>query len=286
MLKLKLPSYTYAQSIDVCQEGITGNTELLSNIINNKIQLREGEVIYTASASTGELYTINPLIHNKGDNPIVVGDLRKSDLISLYNSYFSKSNKPARHIYDSIMLAADEKCPYCGGIGRPRNLDHYLPKSFYPQFSILPINLIPSCRDCNMDGKGADYCKIKDNQVLQPYLDNDRFFNSQWIFAKYVKFNDNNESGVIDFFTKPPHEWSDENKNRVNEHFKKFDLRIRYSKEAAPRLITYLSQINRLTEIGLSLIKAKETILEPVIESAPFVNHWERVMCLALIDDI
>lgn len=286
MLKLKLPSYSYIQSIDTCLEGITGDPELLSNIINNKIQLRKGEVIYTASASTGELCSINPLIHNKGEDPAVIGGLKKTDLVSLYNTYFSKSNKPARRIYDSIMLAADERCPYCGGIGRPRNLDHYLPKSFYPQFSILPINLVPSCRDCNMDGKGSKYCQKKDEQVLQPYLDGDEFFNKQWIFAKYIKNKDNNEPGMIDFFTNPPNEWLDEDKNRVNNHFKQFDLRLRYSKEAAPRLITYLSQINRLTEIGLSLIKAKETILEPVIESAPFVNHWERVMCLALIDDI
>ncbi|MGL5307054.1 MAG: hypothetical protein ACRC9Y_13070 [Aeromonas veronii] len=91
---------------------------------------------------------------------------------------------------------------------------------------------------------------------------------------------------MIDFFTNPPNEWTEENKNRVNNHFKQFDLRLRYSKEAAPRLITYLSQIRRLTDIGLNLITAKETILEPVIESAPFVNHWERVMCLALINEL
>lgn len=77
MLKLKLPSYPYIQSIDTCLEGITGDPELLSNIINNKIQLREGDVIYTASASTGELCSINPLIHNKGEDPAVIGGLKK-----------------------------------------------------------------------------------------------------------------------------------------------------------------------------------------------------------------
>lgn len=286
MIKLKFPNYSYTQSIDVCQEGITGNPDLLNKIINNKTQLSEVEIIYSTSASTGELYNINPLLHNKEDDPAVIGNLKKSDLLSLYNNYFSKQNKPARSIYDSIMIAADEKCPYCGGIGRPRNLDHYLPKAFYPQFSVLPINLIPSCRDCNMDGKGSDYFKIKDEQVLQPYLDSKTFFEIQWIFAKYIKSKDNNEPGMIDFFTNPPNEWSAENKSRVNNHFKQFDLRLRYSKEAAPRLVTYLSQIKRLTEVGLSLIMAKETILKPVIESSPFVNHWERVMCLTLINEL
>ncbi|MGL6354981.1 hypothetical protein ACSZMT_14755 [Aeromonas veronii] len=85
MIKLKIPNYTYIQSIDVCQAGITGNPELLDNITNNKTQLSEGEIIYTASASTGELYNINPLIHNKEDDPAVIGTL-KNQIYSHYTT--------------------------------------------------------------------------------------------------------------------------------------------------------------------------------------------------------
>lgn len=39
-------------------------------------------------------------------------------------------------------------CPYCG-FGEITELDHFLPSSSYPEFSIYTYNLIPSCHRCN-----------------------------------------------------------------------------------------------------------------------------------------
>lgn len=53
------------------------------------------------------------------------------------------------------------RCPFCG-ISESSTLDHYLPKEHYPEFSIFPKNLVPSCAVCNTrkrDGilvKGTD----------------------------------------------------------------------------------------------------------------------------------
>lgn len=40
------------------------------------------------------------------------------------------------------------RCPFCG-ISETSTLDHYLPKEQYPEFSIFPKNLVPSCGVCN-----------------------------------------------------------------------------------------------------------------------------------------
>lgn len=40
------------------------------------------------------------------------------------------------------------RCPFCG-ISESSTLDHYLPKEQYPEFSVLPKNLVPSCAVCN-----------------------------------------------------------------------------------------------------------------------------------------
>ncbi|MEN5290209.1 hypothetical protein [Stenotrophomonas lactitubi] len=40
------------------------------------------------------------------------------------------------------------RCPFCG-IGESTTLDHYLPKEKYPEFSVFPKNLVPSCGYCN-----------------------------------------------------------------------------------------------------------------------------------------
>lgn len=285
MLKLDNPTYSYAQTMDICRQGITGNPDLLGRL-NDDIELLKTSVAdYVASASTGELYTIQAIPNPRNDDPIVIGTLKKSDLLKLYNTYFVNQDKPGRIIYDALMAAANEKCPFCGGIGRPRNLDHYLPKAHFPQFSVLPVNLVPSCRDCNMDGKGEDFATTEEAQVLQPYLDNDRYFNEQWICARYIA-GIGVEPGVIEFFVQPPEHWENAQKRRVEKHFNDFDLVLRFSKEAGPRLVTYLAQIQALTQIPLELEVAKNTILQPVIDSAPFLNHWERVMCLALMSEL
>lgn len=284
MLRLGMPPYTYSQALDCCRNGITGNTDLLQKLGDNHVRLENVAAFYVASASIGELYTIQATQNNQNDDPIVIGDLKKSDLIMLYSTYFAKKGKPARIIYDAMMAAAKEKCPFCGGIGRPRNLDHFLPKAHYPQFSVLPLNLVPSCRDCNMDGKGSDFATNEEDQVLQPYLDHDRFFSEQWVFASYLR-GVGSEPGVIEYFVDPPEYWSNAQKRRVEKHFNDFELGLRFSKEAGPRLVTYLAQMRELMGIPLSIEIAKSVILQPVIDSSPYVNHWERVMCLALMDD-
>ena len=285
MFRLTEPECSYEDVIASCCQGITGNDELLNRVNLSDEELRESGERYASSASTGKLYTMPPIQDTKNFNQLVLGKLSKSDFLTLYKTYFSNEEKQARKIYDALLIAADDRCPYCGGIGRPRNLDHYLPKKYYPQFSVLPFNLVPSCRDCNMDGKGQDCASLEEDQVLHPYLDKEEFFNEQWVFARYYP-SANGEPGRIDYFVEPPSHWGAAHKRRVESHFRDFDLGLRYSREAGPRLLTYLEQISNLTCDGLDLDAAKSTILQPAINSAPFANHWEKVMCLALIDDL
>jgi len=39
-------------------------------------------------------------------------------------------------------------CPFCGNPLKPLTLDHFIPKSIWPDYSILPNNLIPQCKSC------------------------------------------------------------------------------------------------------------------------------------------
>ncbi|MCA8323801.1 HNH endonuclease [Burkholderia cepacia] len=64
-----------------------------------------------------------------------------------------------------------DECPYCG-IGEPRTLDHYLPKETYPEFSILPVNLIPICNVCNTSYKGKKFLSAAGRRMfMHSYYD-------------------------------------------------------------------------------------------------------------------
>lgn len=280
MMRLDEPQYTFEQTIDECILGVTGNDSLHRNLIASKEDLKEAGRQYASTANTGELYTIQPL--NANGDPLVINALRKSDLVKVYEQYFRAGGKPARKIYDAILNAAKDKCPFCGGIGTPRNLDHFLPKVSYPQFSIFPKNLVPSCRDCNMDGKAQNFAKNAEDQIIQPYSDNQRFFINQWIFATYSAGNDD-EPGEFEYYTSPPEDWPEVDKQRAQKHFKDFDLAKRYATKAAEQLGTILRQIKSMTQANIDLNVIQSALLQPGVDTAQFSNHWQKAMYQALI---
>lgn len=63
-----------------------------------------------------------------------------------------------------------DACPMCGS-AVCSELDHALPKSVFPEFSILRENLVPSCGACNKK-KGAKYRGVRSpERFIHPYYD-------------------------------------------------------------------------------------------------------------------
>ncbi|MGY8770739.1 MAG: HNH endonuclease [Pirellulales bacterium] len=284
MIRLSEPQFSYQDTLSRCITGITGNTDLKKKLQENSPDIIAVEAQYIAAASGGKLHTIHPINGGKADDPDVIKTVKKSELIKVYNQYFVAAEKPARKIYNALLNSAKEKCPFCGGIGSPRNLDHFLPKAHFPQFSILPRNLIFACRDCNMDGKADDFAANEEDQIIQPYLDNDRFFLEQWIFANY-KAGNKDEPGEFEYYVLAPDAWAEVNKQRVRKHFEDFSLAKRYATKAAERLGTVLIQIKSMEQLGLNNREIK-SVLEPEVNNALFVNHWQKGMFQALIDEL
>ena len=90
----------------------------------------------------------------------------KDEQLRLYES--RKSGGPIKRIRNTPGIRC---CPVCGSpsIG---TLDHYLPKDAYPEFAVLPSNLIPACGLCNSGAKGvAIKGTLQDHRFLHPYFD-------------------------------------------------------------------------------------------------------------------
>lgn len=85
---------------------------------------------------------------------------------ALYDS--RKSIKPLLAIRRTGGLLS---CPVCGS-PTTGHLDHYLPKTTYPEFSIMQANLVPACNHCNSGGKRALYKGDQHpERFIQPYFD-------------------------------------------------------------------------------------------------------------------
>lgn len=59
-------------------------------------------------------------------------------------------------------------CPYCL-MRQPTSFDHFLPKDFFPEFSVLGWNLVWACDPCNRK-KGNRFVNAP-RQVINPYFD-------------------------------------------------------------------------------------------------------------------
>ncbi|OUS73090.1 hypothetical protein B5G52_05110 [Pseudoalteromonas sp. A601] len=280
MIKLDLKKIDMEYTFNACADGITDKKEQkrYNQSLPELINLADE---YVDLGEQGLLYKIPALSKENSDKP-VVGSIHSDELKELYNYYMVK-RPVGRKAYDKIMATAQERCPFCGGIGNPRNLDHYLPKKHFPLFSITPHNLIPSCRDCNMDGKGTRYAKQLEKQIIHPYLDNFIFFNSQWVFAEYKE----GQPGEINYYVSAPEQWGEHDKSRVEEHFRAFELARIYGRVASSHLGELLPQLNSMSEQfpdEPELIA--RILLKPVIESIEFKNHWKRVMYQAIIKNL
>jgi hypothetical protein len=285
MMRLRAPESDFGTTIDECIKGITGSKSLRTKMVTARPELLKAGLGYVSAGDLGELYLIDAVDTDTAKDPVVISTLIKSELVNLYQYYFLNKEKASRSIYDKLLNSAQEKCPFCGGIGTPRNLDHFLPKAHFPQFSIFPQNLVPSCRDCNMDGKAQTFAKTAGDQLIQPYVDHDRFFKDQWISAKYA-ITSPNAPGTISYFVDPPHGWNQIDKDRVKKHFNDFNLAKRYSVKAAELLGTTLMQASSMQKRGISNDLVREILLKPGIDNAPFINHWQKGMFQALYDHL
>lgn len=123
-------------------------------------------------------------------NSPLLSDEEKGDLKHCYNNKTIRLNTLKTDIKNQTIKIFKEKlCPYCL-VNTPTTYDHYLPKEEYPEFSILPNNLIMACTECNQ--KKNDYWKYNNNQsraILHFY--HDIIPDTQFLFANltYIKGN-------------------------------------------------------------------------------------------------
>ena len=199
------------------------------------------------------------------------------DLYSLYDSFMTPKSSCGRVHYDMIMnAAACSICPLCG-IGSVENLDHFLPRSIYPQFSIAFENLVPICRDCNT-AKLNQAPRSSAEVFFHPYYES--CSSHQWLKATI----DDRDSVTFSFSVPPSIPSSPENE-RLQNQFNLLRLSRRYAiraasefREAKDLLRDMFNAAGRMMLHGHLLNIAKSA------ESSPF-SAWKVAMYQAMASD-
>src|SRR5690606_27844428 len=169
---------------------------------------------YERKIKINELYKLRKNKSTKANKNtrVLNGLVTINEMKNVYTSYFVPKNSPGRAIYDRIMgQPKNSKCPFCFH-RQVSTLDHYLPKGYFPLLSVVPINLVASCKDCNFVKLG-ELPNKGSQEILHPYYDN--IENECWLKAEVVKTS----PVSLRFFVECPVGWDKILKERVEYHF-------------------------------------------------------------------
>lgn len=274
MRALTAPNYDPLGVFQTCINSIS-DADLLNRLNQTTNEIVVAARDYEQKAVTKLLYTIQP--NNCENDEIVLGTVTKKELKDVYSSHMVGRAKPARVIYDTLLSQAPlGRCPFCG-FGHASTLDHYLPKTKFPQLSVLPLNLVPSCKDCNT-GKSTAIATTANEQSLHPYFDHQNFIDEQWIYAEVIQTT----PATIRFFVEAPAHWNDIPKVRVKSHFEDFKLASRYSVEASNQLACLRDSLANYRDLlGPDGVRQHLTI-EAQSHARQHRNSWQTAMFQAL----
>jgi hypothetical protein len=172
-----------------------------------------------------------------------VGRVTKKEMEDVYTKRMVKKNGPGRAIYDKLMSSPRHgQCPLCGQ-RMVSTLDHYLPKAYYPALVVTPINLIPSCSDCNR-AKLDDVAATAEEQTLHPYFDSVE--SDVWLFATIRE----SIPAFATFSVRTSARWTTLKDKRVRHHFKVLKLAALYASHAAVEMRAIQQRLAQLLIAG------------------------------------
>ncbi len=169
----------------------------------------------------------------------------KDAIHSSFNTAFKKKikNDELKKVYEEC----EGICPYCGD-GKIEEVDHYVPKEDYPEFTLYPNNLIPLCNKCNKK-KGSKFIDGQNRrQFINFYYDN---IGSVEFLSVEISFNSMNikKSTKINYIADYSKIADGYLRRIVQDHYQYLDLLCRYNEAAVyeiSELIAVLqSQPNR-----------------------------------------
>jgi 5-methylcytosine-specific restriction endonuclease McrA len=221
-----------------CVAGIADNA-MQDRFLEARSTVQHRYVEFEIKTQHAQTFSIKSCRWGRDHQKIAI-EATKRDFTDLYSTYFASEGSVGRKYYDAIKIRAPlGKCPYCR-FGQVSTLDHFLAKSRYPALSVHPANLIPSCSDCNK-GKGSPVVK-QGTLGLHPYFESADIENDIWLYASV-----NHTSPLsITYNINPPAKWDDNQKERLNNHFKDFKLASRFAVEAATELAGLIDTLDDL----------------------------------------
>lgn len=268
MKKLPEPALEAETVLLACAATI-GDPDLRRRVRRQRVRITREEETYRRRGRQATLYRIAETDQ--------VGSVQGDEMVWLYDNKLSRKGDAARPHYDALKEAVPHnRCPFCSQ-RRVKSLDHYLAKTTHPIFAVTPLNLVPSCSDCNK-AKLAHLPENAGEQIMHPYFDNAD--TARWLVATVVQ----GTPPALVFSVREPPSWSGIRRARIKKHFDLLGLAELYGSHAGSELSNLKYSLEREYDAGGAA--AVRRFLRGQAESTQRAhrNGWQAAMFRALAE--
>lgn len=264
MFRIPLPRYDAETIFTNCIDR-TEDPELVETLTAERARVIKRCAMYAVHAKDMTLFEIEP------EPPV---HLIREDLAEIYDRVVVGGGE--RHVFLGIKAAAPyNRCPLCAHRD-VASLDHYLPRENYPEFAVLPMNLVPSCSGCNGE-KRSFIPNVAEEQLYHPYFDNwsmHTLLTATVHIGAYVDVSFGiAEDGLPDLV-----------RRRAQHHFDRLKLDELYSANAEVELISKREDFQMTFEAGGPEVLRQELAREAINRRRPFRNAWQPALYRALAE--
>ena len=252
-----------------------GSNKTRMEAMRNELENRYDEYCDKASTNT---------LHQLSEKWSYDDKQKGSDGYVLYHQY--DNSKASMSDLRAKIIEANNgeivlKCPICE-LRDATELDHYVPRQLFPEFSIHSYNLIPTCHECN-NNKSTAWCDNGKRVFFNAYYD---MPTDELLFDISVL----KENGILRLVIAL--------KNLTTP---KESTRIAISTIKSLDLIPYINQkLNekfrqKLKETILrrkywkgtdeEFLKVEKEILEETVREISNINNWERIVLSTIKDE-
>lgn len=226
---------------------------------------------YYKRATSGQLHAFEPIVEK-------CCGIDKKDFKTLYDSFMVSTKGIGREHYDRIRNSARlDICPYCS-TRQTASVDHFLPESFFPQFSVTFENLVPSCTECNKV-KLNTVARVAEEMLFHPYFDavpKHDWLDAIVMWEPEIRF---------EFFVSNSQLSDSVVRRRIENQFSSLNLDRLFAFHAAVELDSQAKNFDMVRDSGGA--KALESLMRDLAANFSTVEHnpWKSAMYRALADD-
>ncbi|WP_152033751.1 HNH endonuclease [Bradyrhizobium sp. DOA9] len=214
-----------------------------------------------------------PDVHQLG--AIATTASERTALIEAYDKRSAAIKRLLAKMIDTLPAADLDLCPYCSLDTNP-DLDHFLPKARFPEFSLHSRNLVPICTPCNRKKANAVKSKTTGQRLfLHPSVEPS---NNAPVLEASLSFK---KQGVsVSYYIDDGSGLPQEEGELVRRHFSRLGLNARYSRRAQSYLASFKASI-----AGKPNVVVARTLKQKISTSSfgEPANGWRPALFRAIV---